>query len=265
MASRLVHRGPDEGGVWSDSQGRVALGHRRLSILDLSPAGSQPMSSACGRFTLVYNGEVYNHAAMRKGLTAAGVALRGRSDTEVLLETIVRLGLAQTVQLANGLFAFAVWDNRERTLSLVRDRLGIKPLYYAWIGCQFVFGSELKAFLAHPQFHAEIDRQSLGLLLQHSYIPTPRTIYRDVWKLPPGCVLTVREGPAAGEAPQAYWSLDWNGRSSAAARRRFQETPKAHPPNWRSSSMTRWRSSGWRTCPSARFSRAGSTPRRWLR
>jgi asparagine synthase (glutamine-hydrolysing) len=208
MASRLVHRGPDEGGVWHGGQGRVALGHRRLSILDLSPAGSQPMTSSCGRFTLVYNGEVYNHAELRAELTAEGAAWRGHSDTEVLLEAIARWGLARAVQLANGLFAFAVWDDRERTLSLVRDRLGIKPLYYGWIDRQFVLGSELKALVAHPHFHAEIDRQSLALLLQHSYIPAPRTIYQGVWKLPPGCLLTVREGAAAGDAPEVWWSLD---------------------------------------------------------
>ncbi len=217
MAARLIHRGPDEGGVWSDPAAGIALAHRRLSILDLSPAGSQPLSSACGRFTIVYNGEIYNHGELRRELSPAGIAWRGHCDTEVLIEAIARWGLAGAVERVNGMFAFAVWDAQVRSLTLGRDRLGIKPLYYAWLPGQFIFGSELKALRAHPACPAEIDRGALAQFLQHSYIPAPATIYGGVRKLPPGCLLTINGEAAPNAQPTAYWSVDDAVQRGAAA------------------------------------------------
>ena len=205
MAAALVHRGPDEGAVWFDAERSVALGHRRLSILDLSPAGSQPMHSACGRFTLVYNGEIYNHGELGAELRSQGHAFRGHSDTEVLLAAIRQWGVREAVERANGMFAFAVWDAHEQTLTLARDRLGIKPLYFGWLGRTLVFASELKAIVRHPDFRPEIDRDALALFLQHSYIPAPDSIYRGIAKLFPGCLLTVK--PNAPETLTLYWNL----------------------------------------------------------
>jgi asparagine synthase (glutamine-hydrolysing) len=207
MAGTLVHRGPDEGAVWTDASRGIALGHRRLSILDLSPAGSQPMHSACGRLTIVFNGEIYNHRELRAELAATGHAFHGHSDTEVLLAAIASWGMLTALKRSNGMFAFAVWDAREQTLTLARDRLGIKPLYYAWVGRQFVFASELKGLKAHPDFRPEIDRDALALFLQHSYIPAPATIYQGVKKLPPGCLLTISRAASEPTAPEPYWSL----------------------------------------------------------
>ena len=206
MAARLVHRGPDEGGLWSDPTAGIALAHRRLSILDLSPAGKQPMTSACGRYTMVYNGEIYNHGELRHELSP-GVSWRGHCDTEVLVEAIARWGVAQAVERANGMFAFAVWDAHERLLTLARDRLGIKPLYYACLAGEFIFASELKALRAHPRCPAAIDRDALAQFLQHSYIPAPATIYAGVRKLPPGCLLSI-QAKAPQPMPKAYWSVD---------------------------------------------------------
>jgi asparagine synthase (glutamine-hydrolysing) len=208
MAGRLVHRGPNEGAVWTDAAGGIALGHRRLSIVDLSPAGGQPMHSACGRYTIVFNGEIYNHRDLRTELAAAGHAFRGHSDTEVLLAAIAAGGVRAALDKSNGMFATAVWDAQGRALTLARDRLGIKPLYYGWLGRQFVFASELKALRAHPEFRPTIDRGSLALFLQHSYIPAPATIYQGVRKLPPGCLLTVQAESAETAGPQPYWALE---------------------------------------------------------
>jgi len=207
MAERLVHRGPDEGAIWTDASRGIALGHRRLSILDLSPAGSQPMHSDCGRYTIVFNGEIYNHGELRAELAAAGCAFRGHSDTEVLLAAITAWGVRAALEKSNGMFAFAVWDAREQTLTLARDRLGIKPLYYAWLSRQLVFASELKALGAHPDFRSEIDRGALALFFQHSYIPAPATIHQGVRKLPPGCLLTISREATESTTPEPYWSL----------------------------------------------------------
>jgi len=223
MTSALAHRGPDDFGLWVDDDSRVGLGHRRLSIVDLSPAGHQPMLSADGRFVLTFNGEIYNHADLRAELEARGAVpeggWRGHSDTEVFLQGIVTWGLAETLRRSAGMFAFALWDRRERTLSLVRDRFGEKPLYYGWAGRDLVFGSELKALRTHPSFDAEIDRQALRLLAARTYIPAPLSIYRGVFKLPPASILTftvdaagtpLREPPAEGRAAgvslEYYWS-----------------------------------------------------------
>src|SRR5688572_17014355 len=192
----IAHRGPDDDGVWLDSEAGVGLGHRRLSIIDLSPAGHQPMTSADGRYVITYNAEIYNHSELRAELekqqgAAPPGGWRGHSDTETLLECVSAWGLDQTLPKVVGMFAFALWDRKERTLSLVRDRFGEKPLYYGWTGKDFVFASELKAIRAHPRFNGEIDRRALRLFAARTYIPAPLTIYKRLFKLEPGCVLTV--------------------------------------------------------------------------
>ncbi len=207
MSNTLCHRGPDDRGIWIDEAAGVALGHRRLSIVDLSPEGHQPMQSACGRYVVIYNGEIYNFQALRQELEGFGHPFRGRSDTEVLLAAIRQWGLTAAIERCVGMFAFALWDRKERLLHLVRDRLGIKPLYYGWVGKTFVFGSELKALRAHPDFKREINRDALALYLRHNYIPAPHTIYSGIYKLPPGMTLTLNSTEARADvSPVAYWS-----------------------------------------------------------
>jgi asparagine synthase (glutamine-hydrolysing) len=208
MADRIAHRGPDDSGVWIDAQAGLALAHRRLSIVDLSAAGHQPMLSASGRFVLAYNGEVYNHLDLRRELDAAGTAppWRGYSDTETLLACIEAWGVEATLKRSVGMFAFALWDRHARTLVLARDRAGEKPLYYGWQGDTFLFGSELKALRAHPAFNAAVDRGALALLLRHNYVPAPYSIHQGIFKLPPGTWLTLKPGERDAN-PQAYWSL----------------------------------------------------------
>ena len=212
MTGQIVHRGPDDGGEWIDAETGVGLGHRRLSIVDLSPHGHQPMHSAGGRYVISYNGEIYNHAELRRALEAAGAApdggWRGHSDTETLLQCIVAWGLADALDRAVGMFAFALWDRQERRLHLVRDRFGEKPLYYGWAGRDFLFASELKAIRAHPGFAREVDRRALGLYAARTYIPAPLSIYRGIFKLPPGCILTVEPGAAARTTPPDVGASD---------------------------------------------------------
>jgi asparagine synthase (glutamine-hydrolysing) len=200
MIGRLVHRGPDDQGIWGDEYGQVCLAHRRLSIVDLSAAGHQPMLSANGQYVLTFNGEIYNHGDLRKQLEEEGLALEGgwcgHSDTEVFLECISHWGLKPTLERSVGMFAFALWDRRARRLHLARDRFGEKPLYYGWLGHNFVFGSELKALNAHPRFTGSIDRYALGVYAARGYIPAPLSIYERVYKLPPACILTVTESAA---------------------------------------------------------------------
>ncbi len=204
MNATLIHRGPDDQGVWLDPPSGVALGHRRLSILDLSPQGHQPMVSHCGRFVLAFNGEIYNHRALRAAI-GADVLWRGHSDTEVLLAWIARHGVAATLAELNGMFAFALWDRTTRRLTLARDRLGEKPLYYGRNGEHFLFGSELKALTAHPRWQGEVDRDALTSYLRLCYIPAPYSIYRGIHKLEPGTYATLEPGQDMPDV-RVYWS-----------------------------------------------------------
>ena len=206
MTATLVHRGPDGAGTWIDRECGLALGFRRLAILDLTPAGHQPMTSASGRYVIVFNGEVYNFAELRKELEGHGTAFRGGSDTEVMLAAIEAWGLENAVRRFAGMFAFALWDRKERGLALVRDRLGKKPLYYGWAGGTLLFGSELKALRAHGDFRAEIDRSALTLFLRHGAVPAPYCIYQGIRQLPPACIVRLL-APDAPSEPVPYWSL----------------------------------------------------------
>lgn len=197
MSDTLILRGPDDDGTWCDSETRIGLGHRRLAIVDLSPAGHQPMLAACGRYVMVFNGEIYNHLGIRTELEELGQAptWRGYSDTETLLAGIETWGLEVTLKKSIGMFAIALWDRETLMLTLARDRFGEKPLYYGWqdSGSErvFLFGSELKALKAHPAFAADIDRGALCLLLRHNYIPAPYSIYQGIAKLEPGCLFSI--------------------------------------------------------------------------
>jgi asparagine synthase (glutamine-hydrolysing) len=203
MADTMYRRGPDSGDVWSDDEAGVALGHRRLAIIDLSPAGSQPMEN--GDLIISYNGEIYNFNELRLELETLGHSFRGGSDTEVLLAAVSQWGAAEAVKRCIGMFAFAIWNKQDRSLTLVRDRLGIKPLYYGQVGKALVFASELKPFLAFPGFQAEIDRNSLAAYFRFTCVPAPHAIFKGVHKLGPGEILYAKEG----EAPriERYWSL----------------------------------------------------------
>lgn len=196
MTGALSHRGPDDQGSWYNQEAGIGLGHRRLSILDLSPTGHQPMSSPSGRYVIVFNGEIYNHLGIRKELQESGKDpdWRGHSDTETILAGFDVWGIEATLKRSVGMFAMAVWDKAERTLILTRDRLGEKPLYYGWNRGAFLFASELKAMRAFPGFEADINRDALTLMLRHCYIPTPHSIYRGIYKLWPGAMLTISQG-----------------------------------------------------------------------
>lgn len=206
MAARLAHRGPDDSDEWGDETCGLGFGFRRLAIVDLSPTGRQPMQSASGRYVIVFNGEVYNFAAVRTELEKTGNTFRGGSDTEVLLAAIEEWGLPKAIQRFVGMFGFALWDRENRSLHLVRDRLGIKPLYYGWQGGTFLFGSELKALAAHRAFSPEIDRDALALYVRYGYVPAPYAIYRGIHKLPPGTVLTLRAKGDIKTTPEPFWS-----------------------------------------------------------
>ncbi len=211
QAATLDHRGPDDAGCWIDPQVGVALGHRRLSILDLSAAGHQPMESSTERYVIALNGEIYNHREMREALERVepGVRWRGHRDTETLLAVIERDGPDAALERAVGMFAFALWDRRHRVLSLARDRLGEKPLYYGWQRDAFLFGSELKALKAHPAFRGEIDRRVVDQYVRDGYVRGPDSIFRGIHKLPPGTVLQVNAADSPGGSPRihSYWSL----------------------------------------------------------
>jgi asparagine synthase (glutamine-hydrolysing) len=213
MAEVLHHRGPDDGGTFVDARAGLALGHRRLSILDLSEQGHQPMLSQDGRHVLVYNGEVYGFRELRAELEREGARFRGGSDTEVLLAALTRWGVERALGRLVGMFAFALWDREERSLVLARDRLGIKPLYWGLAGGRLLFGSELKALRACPSFEPELDRDALALYFRHNYVPAPHTIYRGVSKLRPGTWARITADGAVEE--RSYWSAREVARAGA--------------------------------------------------
>jgi asparagine synthase (glutamine-hydrolysing) len=215
MTAVLLHRGPDDEGTWVDEEVGLGLGHRRLSILDLSETGHQPMCSESGRFVAVLNGEVYNFRELRRELVGRGVAFRGTSDTEVLIEAIECWGVEVALKRFVGMFAFALWDRLQRELYLVRDRVGIKPLYYGLLEDSVVFASELKALVAFQERPLVLNEEALPSFLRHGYVPSPHSIYRDVWKLPPGCWLRVRESGTWEVA--RYWDLPAIAAASAEA------------------------------------------------
>lgn len=214
MAEAIVTRGPDDFGVWSERESGIALAHRRLSILDLSPAGHQPMVSGCGRYVLVFNGEIYNHLSLRSLFEADhnGFRWRGHSDTETLIECFAAWGVEKTIGMAVGMFSFALWDTKDKLLTFARDRLGEKPLYWGWSDDLLIFASELKAIKVHPSFKAEIDRDSLTLFLRHGYVPAPYSIYRGIHKLMPGHFVELNLNGeisvSQNAKSKAYWSVN---------------------------------------------------------
>jgi len=212
MRDSIRHRGPDAGGTWFNDEDSIVLGHQRLAVLDTSQMGHQPMLSACGRYVIAYNGEIYNHLDLRSVLNKdKGIAWRGHSDTETLLACLSTWGVHETLRALVGMFAFALWDKQDKVLTLARDRLGEKPLYWGWSGNVLLFASELKALKRHPKFSAQVDTMALALLLRHGYIPAPHSIYKGIEKLLPGHLIQI---PIQGNAdlskaakPGRYWSL----------------------------------------------------------
>lgn len=214
MTRTIRHRGPDGEGFYEDRGAGVHLGHRRLSIIDVSPLGTQPMLSRGGRYAITYNGEIYNFRQLRAELEQSGVQFRGHSDTEIFLAYVERYGVREALNRANGIFAFALWDRAERALTLVRDRLGVKPLYFGWVAGRFVFGSELRAMTSAPGFSGTIDRNALSWLLQRGCVPAPHAIFVGVHKLAPGGMLRIDTASAASPmsreeaigTTELYWS-----------------------------------------------------------
>ncbi|MAI66857.1 MAG: asparagine synthase (glutamine-hydrolyzing) [Phycisphaerae bacterium] len=208
MSQTLEHRGPDDGGVWISKDGSTGLGHRRLSIIDCTQTGKQPMYSKCGRYVIVYNGEIYNFESIRSEIESDhSVRWEGYSDTEVLLEGISTWGFVETIKKTNGMFAIAAWDFKNNQLLLARDRLGEKPLYYGWNGTTFVFASELKAIKAVCKNQLQLDEESIALFLRFSYIPAPWSIYKGIYKLEAGTTLSIDSTGKQIEKPKKYWDL----------------------------------------------------------
>ena len=212
MAARLAHRGRDDRGVWSDAEAGIALGFRRLSILDLSSAGHQPMLSADGALVMVFNGEIYNHRELRAALPGPW---RGHSDSEVLLAAVSRWGFRAALERLEGMFAVALWDRRARRLYLARDRFGEKPLYWGWSGGVLLFGSELKALARHPCWSGALDHGALGLFLARSYVPGPFSAYAGIGKVPPGSFVALGQG--GSDVPEPYWSAAERAAAAAAS------------------------------------------------
>ena len=216
MTDTLAHRGPDDRGTWLDAEAGVGLGHRRLSIIDLSPEGRQPMHSPSQRYVIVFNGEIYNYRQLGAELRQRGIVFRGHSDTEVMLSAIEQWGLEAALERANGMFAMAIWDRADRRLHLARDRVGKKPLYYGWAGTTLLFGSELKALIANPEFAPRVDQDALALFLRHDYVPAPWSILQGVFKLLPGTILSLARRDVARGASQHSPRRDsrhyWNTR-----------------------------------------------------
>ncbi len=206
MSDAIIHRGPDDSGAWVDAGQGVAFGFRRLAIIDTSPAGRQPMVSADDRFIIIFNGEIYNYNDLRKELITLGYAFRGHSDTEAMLAAFSQWGIDATIEKMNGQFALALWDRREHILYLMRDRLGVKPLYYGWMGNTFLFGSEMKALQKHPDFKGEIDRDALALFMRHNCIPAPYSIFKGIEKMRPGTYLTLRPDDRKEIQITTFWS-----------------------------------------------------------
>lgn len=205
MADAIISRGPDDNGVWVDKYNGIALSHRRLSIIDRSKDGHQPMVSSNGRYVICYNGEMYNFKELRHELESTGKSFKSNSDTEVVLEACATWGVHKTIEQLIGMFAFSLWDKKEKILYLVRDRLGIKPLYWGRFGGLFLFGSELKALRAHPGWQPEINRDAIAAYMRHNYIPAPNSIYKGVHKLPPGSILTIKQNE--GPVVERYWDM----------------------------------------------------------
>lgn len=218
MTNAIRHRGPNDYGTWYYSKCGLAFGHRRLSVLDLSPAGHQPMHSKSKRYVTIFNGELYNYQTVAGRLRGLGHSFRGHSDTEVLLAAVEEWGVTGAIKQFEGMFAIALWDNVDRKLFLIRDRIGKKPLYYGWSGGCFMFGSELKALTVHPKFTAEVDRGALGLFMQLGYIPTPWSIFTGFYKMVPGTVLTLDQRHFTG-APASF--SPFPDQSSALSPKRF--------------------------------------------
>lgn len=210
MALQIFDRGPDSSGEWADPEAGIALAHRRLSVIDLSPAGAQPMVSPCGRYVISYNGEIYNHLELRRALeqSSDAPAWNGHSDTETLLAAVSAWGLQGALKRSNGMFAFALWDNQERKLYLARDRMGEKPLYYGTINGVFLFGSELSALSAHPKWRGDIDRDALTLYLRHNYVPAPKSIFEGIYKLPAAHFVVISDRGHSVSDPESYWSFE---------------------------------------------------------
>lgn len=225
MAKQLFSRGPDDSGLWTDPSAGLALAHRRLAILDLSSAGHQPMHSTCGRYVLIYNGEIYNHQQLRADLASENIHInwRGHSDTETLLAALSHWSLEKCLKRLNGMFAFALWDQKKHTLSLARDRIGEKPLYYGTNNGIFFFGSELKALRAHPDWRSDINRNALALYMRHNYIPTPWSIYTGISKLPPAHYTIIQKHGHNILPPTCYWDLS---QIAQASDRQYKQT---HP------------------------------------
>ncbi len=213
MADAMIHRGPDSSGIWINREDKIAFTHRRLAVLDLTESGAQPMSSKNQRYTIAYNGEIYNHLDLRVDLIAKGFKFRGHSDTETLLACFEEYGLEKTLTKLNGMFAFALYDAKEKSIFLARDRIGEKPLYYGWNDNTFFFGSELGSINAHDNFRGKIDRNSIASFLRYNYIPTPYSIYKKIYKLIPGTFLKIDINKPSHRnknlpSPKTYWSLD---------------------------------------------------------
>ena len=217
MAKVIKHRGPDSYGIWHDANTGIGFSHCRLSILDLSEAGHQPMISHSGRYVVVFNGEIYNHLYLRHKLekTSEGLTWRSLSDTETLLQAFEIWGVSKTLSLISGMFSIALWDKKLHELTLARDRFGEKPLYYGWqtseLGSHFLFGSELKSLKKHPSFKNKINRDALTLFLRYNYVPTPYSIYDQIWKLPAGHFIVINQNNLSTKTiPKAkqYWSLN---------------------------------------------------------
>lgn len=208
MNQRMFHRGPDAGGSWSNEEETVVFGHRRLSIVDLSENGAQPMTSKSGRFTICYNGEIYNYKSLAKRLLEEKkvTAFRGSSDTEVLLEAFENYGIEETIKQCKGMFAIALYDNETKKLYLLRDRVGEKPLYYGFVNGEFVFSSDIGSIRELENFHNPIEEKVLNLYFVHGYIPAPYSIYKDIYKLEPGCLLEL-EAPYKNIKISTYWSM----------------------------------------------------------